>query len=333
VGFPLGRLICVTGVSGSGKSSLVQDVLFEGLRLVHAGKSLRAGQCGRIVGAERVARALEVDQTPIGRTPRSTPATYVGFFDEIRRLFAMTPEARLRGYTASRFSFNVTGGRCEKCAGQGRLKVEMSFLPNVHVDCDVCGGKRFNAETLAITFKGRSIADVLAMTADEAAAFFADIPRIARPIELLCDIGLGYVTLGQTSGTLSGGESQRIKLAYELAKPGRGRTLYVLDEPTIGLHPADIANLLAVLRRFVERGDTIVVIEHNLDVIAEADHVIDLGPEGGDRGGRIVFQGSPAELVKNGKRSHTARFLKAHVLSARSATSAVKKKEAHRRAR
>ena len=313
VQFPLGTLICVTGVSGSGKSSLVQDVLFEGLRLVHAGKSVRQGRCRRIEGADRIARALEVDQTPIGRTPRSTPATYVGFFDEIRRLFAMTPEARLRGYTASRFSFNVPGGRCDKCKGQGRLKVEMSFLPNVHVECDVCEGRRFNAETLAITFKGRSIADVLAMTAEEAAAFFADVPRLARPIELLRDIGLGYLTLGQTSPTLSGGESQRIKLAYELAKPGRGRTLYVLDEPTIGLHPADIANLLTVLRRFVERGDTIVIIEHNLDVIAEADHIIDLGPEGGDNGGRIVFQGPPADLIKNSKKSHTARFLRRHL--------------------
>jgi len=312
VRFPLGRLICVTGVSGSGKSSLVQDVLFEGLRLVLAGKNLRRVQCKRIEGAGKITRALEVEQTPIGRTPRSTPATYVGFYDEIRRLFAQTPEARLRGYTASRFSFNVSGGRCEKCKGQGRLKVEMSFLPNVHVDCDVCEGRRFNAETLAVTFKGRSIADVLEMTAEEAAAFFADIPRVARPIELLCDIGLGYLTLGQTSPTLSGGESQRIKLAYELAKPGRGRTLYVLDEPTIGLHPADIANLLRVLRRFVERGDTIVVIEHNLDVIAEADHIIDLGPEGGDHGGRIVFEGPPADMVKNGNRSHTARFLRAH---------------------
>jgi len=313
VRFPLGSLICVTGVSGSGKSSLVQDVLFDGLRRVHAGKTVRDEQCRRIEGADRIARALEVDQTPIGRTPRSTPATYVGFYDEIRRLFARTPEARLRGYTASRFSFNVTGGRCEKCKGQGRLKVEMNFLPNVHVDCDVCQGRRFNAETLAITFKDRSIADVLAMTVEEAAAFFADIPRIARPIELLRDIGLGYVTLGQTSPTLSGGESQRIKLAYELAKPGRGRTLYVLDEPTIGLHPADIANLLAVVRRFVERGDTVVVIEHNLDVIAEADHVIDLGPEGGDKGGRIIFQGAPADLIANGAGSHTARFLKAHL--------------------
>jgi excinuclease ABC subunit A len=293
----------------------VQDVLFDGLRLLHSGKRMRETMCTRIDGAELVARALQVDQTPIGRTPRSTPATYVGFFDEIRRLFAMTPEARLRGYTASRFSFNVKGGRCEKCRGQGRLTVEMSFLPNVHVDCDACQGKRFNAETLAITFKGKSVADVLAMTAEEAAAFFAELPRIARPIELLCDIGLGYVTLGQTSATLSGGESQRIKLAYELAKPRlrQGRTLYVLDEPTIGLHPADIANLLGVLRRFVERGDTIVVIEHNLDVIAEADHVIDLGPEGGERGGRIVFQGPPADLVKNAKKSYTAHFLKAHL--------------------
>jgi len=313
VRFPLGKLICVTGVSGSGKSSLVQDVLFEGLRLVHAGRSLREERCTRIEGAEQVARALEVDQTPIGRTPRSTPATYVGFYDEIRRLYAQTPEARLRGYTASRFSFNVAGGRCEKCRGQGRLKVEMNFLPNVHVDCDVCAGKRFNAETLAITFKECSIADVLAMTVEEAIELFGGIPKVARPLELLRDIGLGYLTLGQTSPTLSGGESQRIKLAYELAKPGRGRTLYVLDEPTIGLHPADIANLLTVLRRFVERGDTIVIIEHNLDVIAEADHVIDLGPEGGDKGGRIVFQGAPADLVKNGKRSYTARFLKVHL--------------------
>ncbi|MBN1917081.1 MAG: excinuclease ABC subunit UvrA [Verrucomicrobia bacterium] len=335
VRFPLGTLICVTGVSGSGKSSLVQDVLFEGLRRMHAGKRVDDGLCTRIEGAEQVARVLEVDQTPIGRTPRSTPATYVGFFDEIRRLFAMTPEARVHGYTASRFSFNVKGGRCEKCLGQGRLTVEMSFLPNVHVECDVCGGRRFNAETLAITFKGKSIADVLAMTAEEAAVFFGDLPRIGRPIELLCEIGLGYVALGQTSATLSGGESQRIKLAYELAKPrlGRGRTLYVLDEPTIGLHPADIASLLAVLRRFVERGDTIVVIEHNLDVIAEADHVIDLGPEGGEDGGRIVFEGPPADLVKNAKRSYTARFLREHLDSARSAISAVKKSKAGRRAR
>jgi excinuclease ABC subunit A len=304
VKIPLGRLVCVTGVSGSGKSTLVRDVLYQSLK-----NSAKPVGCERIAGAENVARVLEVDQTPIGKTPRSCPATYVGFWDDIRRLFASVPEARMRGYTASRFSFNVAEGRCPECAGQGVKKIEMSFLPDVTVHCEACAGKRFTPETLGVTWKGKNIGEVLAMNVEEAVEFFAAHRQIHRGLQLLQEVGLGYLTLGQQSPTLSGGEAQRIKLVTELAKANNTATLYALDEPTIGLHMADVEKLIRVLHRLVEAGNTVVIIEHNLDIIAEADWVIDLGPEGGDGGGRIVAQGSPDVVARNGGHSYTARIL------------------------
>ena len=309
VRIPLGRLTCVTGVSGSGKSTLAEEVLYRGVhaRLYRSGP--RAGACKRIEGVEELRHALLVDQSPIGRTPRSTPATYVKLFDEIRAIFAMTPEARVRGYTPSRFSFNVHGGRCEKCQGQGRLNVEMSFLPNVHVTCESCQGRRYNEETLAVRFKGKTIADVLGMTIEEALDLFENYPRAKRRLQVLHDVGLGYLTLGQQSPTLSGGEAQRIKLVAEVGKPSGGRTLYVLEEPTTGLHTADVEKLVNVLHRLVDRGNTVVVVEHNLDVIADADYIIDLGPEGGDAGGEVVAAGTPEDIAKTARRSHTAKFL------------------------
>jgi excinuclease ABC subunit A len=325
---PLGRLTCVTGVSGSGKSTLLREVLHDNLKRLLARRGPRGlAGCRSLTGWEAVQRVLEVDQTPIGKTPRSCPATYVGFWDDIRRLFAATAEARMRGYGPGRFSFNVTGGRCEVCEGQGVQTVEMSFLPNVRVTCEGCGGSRYAAETLAVRYKGRTVAGVLGMSVEEAAEFFAPHARIHHALRLLAEVGLGYLTLGQPSPTLSGGEAQRIKLVTELAKakpteadpgpggerpgrtPRRSHTLYVLDEPTIGLHMADVEKLVRVLHRLVDAGNTVAIIEHNLDVIAEADWVIDLGPDGGEGGGRIVAQGPPEEVARHRHRSHTARAL------------------------
>jgi excinuclease ABC subunit A len=317
VHIPIGTWTCVTGVSGSGKSSLVQEVLVKGLKRKLGLFAGRAGMHDRIEGSAPIERVVEVDQTPIGKTPRSVPASYVGFWDEVRKLFALLPEARVKGYQPGRFSFNVKGGRCEGCAGQGEVKMEMSFLPDVYVACEVCGGKRYNEETLEIAYNGKNIADILGMTIAEAATFFHGVPKIAGPLKLLDDIGMGYITLGQASNTLSGGEAQRIKLAYELAKESRGKTLYVLDEPTTGLHFADIEKLIHALHRLVDKGNTVVTIEHNLDIVKEADYVIDLGPEGGAGGGQIVACGSPVDLLANAERSHTARCLREYLRTER----------------
>jgi len=309
VKFPLGRFICVTGVSGSGKSTLIRDILYRSLRKLKYQESGFIGKYQEMIGHDLIERVIEVDQSPIGKTPRSIPATYVGFYPELRTIFTMMPEAKVRGYSASRFSFNLEGGRCEKCLGQGRLRIEMSFLPEVYVLCDECQGGRFNRETLEVLFKGKNIADVLRMTIEEAVPFFQNIPKICDPLKLLEEMGLGYLELGQPSPTLSGGEAQRIKLAHELIKKNRGKTIYILDEPTTGLHFADIEKLMKILQKLVDLGNTVVIIEHNLDVISQADHVIDLGPEGGEKGGEIVAQGPPEEIL-NCEKSHTARFLK-----------------------
>ncbi len=309
VELPLGKLICVTGVSGSGKSSLINEILYKTLAVEKNRSKLRPGKCAGIEGMEAVDKVIALDQSPIGRTPRSNPATYTGAFNDIRDLFASTQDARLRGYGQGRFSFNVKGGRCEACSGDGLVKIEMHFLPDVYVPCDVCGGKRYNRETLEVRYKGKNIADVLDMTVEEACSFFANQQKILNKIQTLYDVGLGYVKLGQSSTTLSGGEAQRVKLATELSKRSTGSTVYVLDEPTTGLHIADVHKLIDILNRLTDAGNTVVVIEHNLDVIKVADYIIDLGPEGGDGGGTLVFAGTPEDCAAC-EESYTGQFLK-----------------------
>jgi excinuclease ABC subunit A len=310
VKIPLGTFTCVTGVSGSGKSTLVNDILYRALAQMLYRAQDRPGAHTRIEGAQHVDKVVDIDQSPIGRTPRSNPATYTGVFAFIRTLFARTPEARMRGYAPGRFSFNVKGGRCEACQGDGLVKIEMHFLPDVYVTCDVCKGKRYNRETLEVRYKGSSVADVLDMTVREALAFFDAVPVIKSKLQTLHDVGLDYVRLGQSATTLSGGEAQRVKLATELSRRATGRTLYILDEPTTGLHFADIEKLLEVLNRLVDHGNTVVIIEHNLDVIKTADWVIDLGPEGGDDGGHVVATGTPEAVAHQADRSYTGQFLK-----------------------
>jgi excinuclease ABC subunit A len=312
VKIPLGVFNCVTGVSGSGKSTLVNEVLYKNLAKELYKSTEKPGKCKEIKGIENIDKIINIDQSPIGRTPRSNPATYTGVFDHIRDIFATTNEAKLRGYQKGRFSFNVSGGRCEACQGDGVLKIEMHFLPDVYVPCEVCKGKRYNKETLEVKYKGKSIADILDMTVEESLEFFSNIPRIKQKIQTLHDVGLGYIKLGQPSTTLSGGEAQRIKLATELSKRPTGKTLYILDEPTTGLHIADVHRLVDILHRLVDTGNTILVIEHNLDLIKTADHIIDLGPEGGDNGGEVVAIGTPEQIVKNDK-SHTGKFLKKYL--------------------
>lgn len=309
VNIPLGVFTCVTGVSGSGKSSLINEILYKRLARDLNRAKIRAGEHKDIVGIEKLDKVINIDQSPIGRTPRSNPATYTGLFDMIRDLFAQTTEAKLRGYQKGRFSFNVKGGRCEACSGDGILKIEMHFLPDVYVPCDVCHGKRYNRETLEVHYKGKTISDVLDMTVEEALVFFENIPRIKNKLQTLYDVGLGYVQLGQSSTTLSGGEAQRVKLATELSKKSTGKTMYILDEPTTGLHTADVHKLVHIIQRLTENGNTVVVIEHNLDVIKTADYIIDLGPEGGNHGGMIVATGTPEEIC-DVEQSYTAKYLK-----------------------
>ncbi len=309
VDIPLGEFVCVTGVSGSGKSSLINEILNKGASAIINRTHANAGEHEAILGLENIDKVIDIDQSPIGRTPRSNPATYTGMFTKIRDLFAALPEAKMRGFGKGRFSFNVKGGRCEACSGDGIIKIEMHFLPDVYVPCEVCGGKRYNRETLEVKYKGKSIFDVLNMSVDEGVEFFKNIPSIMRHLKTLQDVGLGYIKIGQPSTQLSGGEAQRIKLATELSKRSTGNTLYILDEPTTGLHFADVDKLVSVLQQLVDAGNTVVVIEHNLEVIKCADHIIDLGPEGGDKGGQIVFSGTPEEIV-NCKQSYTGHYLK-----------------------
>ena len=305
-------MTCVTGVSGSGKSSLVNEILYKALarKLNHA--RTIPGKYDSIEGAEQLDKIIAIDQSPIGRTPRSNPATYTGVFDMIRDLFAATTDAKERGYQKGRFSFNVKGGRCEACSGDGIIKIEMHFLPDVYVPCEVCGGKRYNRETLEVKYKGKNIYDVLNMTVEEAMKFFENVPSIYRKISTLYDVGLSYIRLGQPSTELSGGEAQRIKLAAELSRRSTGKTIYVLDEPTTGLHFADVHKLIEILRRLSEGGNTVVVIEHNLDVIKTADHIIDIGPEGGDKGGTVIAQGTPEEVAANPV-SYTGQYVKKYL--------------------
>ncbi|MBU2258568.1 MAG: excinuclease ABC subunit UvrA, partial [Candidatus Omnitrophica bacterium] len=309
VKFPLGILISITGVSGSGKSTLINDILYKSLaRLLWQAKE-KPGICSKILGAQYIDKLVMVDQSPIGRTPRSNPVTYTGVYSHIRDIFSKLPESRVRGYKPGRFSFNVKGGRCEACAGDGIKKIEMHFLPDVYVKCDICKGRRFNQATLEVKYKGRSIADILEMTVEEALVIFENIPGIKNTLSTLYEVGLGYIQLGQPATTLSGGEAQRIKLSAELSRRGTGKTLYILDEPTTGLHFADVQKLISVLQRLVDKGNTVIVVEHNLEVIKCSDYIIDLGPEGGDSGGEVVGSASPEEIIKS-KKSYTARFLK-----------------------
>ncbi|MBR5543979.1 MAG: excinuclease ABC subunit UvrA [Clostridia bacterium] len=309
VDFPLGCFTCITGVSGSGKSSLINEILYKNLANELNGAKKSVGKFDKILGLEHLDKVIDIDQSPIGRTPRSNPATYTGVFTDIRELFAQTQDAKVRGYNSGRFSFNVKGGRCEACQGDGIVKIEMHFLADVYVPCEVCKGARYNRETLEVKYKGKSIYDVLEMTVEEALEFFSSIPKIKRKLQTLYDVGLGYVKLGQSATTLSGGEAQRVKLSTELSKRSTGKTIYILDEPTTGLHSADVHKLIEVLQKLVDSGNTVIVIEHNLDVIKTADHIIDLGPEGGDKGGKIVATGTPEEVAKC-KKSYTGQYLK-----------------------
>ena len=312
VKIPLGVFNCITGVSGSGKSTLVNGILYKYLAKEINKSNEKPGKCEKINGVSNIDKIINIDQSPIGRTPRSNPATYTGVFDIIRDIFAGTNEAKMRGYQKGRFSFNVAGGRCEACQGDGVVRIGMNFLPDIYVPCEVCNGTRYNRETLEVKYKGKSISDVLDMTVEEALEFFNNIPRIRDKVQTLHDVGLGYIKLGQPSTTLSGGEAQRVKLATELSKRATGKTLYILDEPTTGLHIDDVHRLVDILQRLVEHGNTIVVIEHNLDLIKTADHIIDLGPEGGDNGGEVIAIGTPEQIVKNDK-SYTGKFLKKYL--------------------
>ena len=309
VTFKLGAFNCVTGVSGSGKSSLVNEILYKRLAADLNNARARAGKHRTIEGIEHLDKVIDINQAPIGRTPRSNPATYTGVFTDIRELYASTADAKMRGFSAGRFSFNVKGGRCEACQGDGIIKIEMHFLPDIYVPCEVCKGHRYNRETLEVKYKGKSIYDVLEMTAEEGMEFFSSIPKIARKLKTLCDVGLGYIKIGQPATTLSGGEAQRVKLATELSRRATGKTVYILDEPTTGLHTADVHQLIQVLQKLVDGGNTVIVIEHNLDVIKTADYIVDLGPEGGDRGGLVVACGTPEEVAAT-PGSYTGQYLK-----------------------
>jgi len=312
VNFPLGMLICITGVSGSGKSTLMTEILYNALAAKLNKARTVPGEHQRIDGIEFLDKIIEIDQSPIGRTPRSNPGTYTGLFDEIRKLFAELPESKIRGYKPGRFSFNIHGGRCEACQGQGMLRIEMQFLPDIYVPCDVCHGTRFNRETLQVHFKGKSIAEILDTTVEEGVELFSAFPNMVSKLGLLQEVGLGYVKIGQPATTLSGGEAQRVKLAKELSRRATGRTLYVLDEPSVGLHAADVHKLIEVIQRLVDSGNSVLIIEHNLDIIKVADWIIDLGPEGGDRGGQLVAEGLPEQIMAVAD-SYTGQFLNAHL--------------------